>query len=141
MTARRRSFVLLAALVLALLLIAPAYLALLFTVDTLIGGRQLIDWYLFESHPVLMAQEFSDIRASLAVVLPSIVVGTLLTSLLAYWRGLPGLLIGSALVWLLISGFLLVVGFDRTQAGLFATTLALTAFLATAVSRITRHAR
>ena len=129
------------ALVLAAMLIFPIYGLLLLGFDSLLGGRQLIDWYLFESHPVLLAQEFSDIRTSLTVALPSIVIGTLLTSLLAYWRGLLGLLIGAALLWLLTSGLLLVNGFDRTQAGLFATTLALTALLATAFSRITRHAR
>lgn len=129
------------ALVLAAMLIYPMYGLLLLGFDTLLGSRQLIDWYLFESHPVLMAQEFSDIRTSFAVVLPTIILATLLTVLLAYRRGLPGLLIGTALVLLLALGLLLAGSFDRNQAGLFSTTLAFTAFFATAFSRITRHAR
>lgn len=129
------------ALVLAAMLIYPMYGLLLLGFDTLLGSRQLIDWYLFESHPVLMAQEFSDIRTSFAVVLPTIVLATLLTVLLAYRRGLPGLLIGTALVLLLALGLLLAGSFDRNQAGLFSATLAFTAFFATAFSRITRHAR
>jgi hypothetical protein len=129
------------ALVLAAILIYPMYGLLLLGFDTLLGSRQLIDWYLFESHPVLMTQEFNDIRASFAVVLPTILLATLLTALLAYRRGLPGLLIGTALVLLVALGLLLAGSLDRNQAGLFSAALAFTAFLATAFSRITRHAR
>lgn len=140
MNARRRSFAFLGALMLALLLIIPSYFTLLFAFDTLLGGRQLIDWYLFESQPVLMAQEFSDIKASLAVVVPAAVIASLLNSLLASRYGLAGLAIGSVLVVLLTSGLLLLNDFDRAQAGLFSTTLGLTTLLSTAFSRITRYA-
>lgn len=118
----------------------PIYGTLLFTIDTLVGSRQLLNWVGYESHHALFHQSIADAIAALGA-------GPGFAALLALALLLAWPARGAARKAILLATFLFVplmvlvwIGFALLQATLIALAWFLSTLVALILSRTFTHA-
>lgn len=117
------------------------YFILLLLVDTVLGGRQLLWEWLFESHYILALQLLETVLFSALFALPTVLVVAVVTLVGPGGNRWPALLARALICALIFGVTLTIIGLTAIQAGVFTMALLSSAGIAALTARAWHRVR